>query len=51
MRKLLTDREVDELKPLIDELLPTLNAYYRSLNDAIDKPRTKNKVQSTKLKS
>lgn len=53
MRKLLTDREVHELKPLIDELLPTLNAYYRSLNDAIDKtrPKTKNQAPSTKLRS
>ena len=42
-RKLLTEREVCDLKPLIDELLPTLNAYFRSLNDAIE-----NKVQSTK---
>lgn len=48
-RKLLTEREVSELKPLIDELLPTLNAYFRSLNDAIDKTRTKHKVQGSKL--
>ena len=40
-RKLLTEREISELKPLIDELLPTLNAYFRSLNDAIEKTRTK----------
>lgn len=47
-RKLLTEREVCDLKPLIDELLPTLNAYFRSLNDAIEK--TKYKAPSTKLK-
>ncbi|HET9527841.1 MAG TPA: four helix bundle protein [Pyrinomonadaceae bacterium] len=47
-RRLLTEREVSELKPLIDELLPTLNAYFRSLNDAIDKTRTKHKVPRTK---
>ena len=50
-RKLLTDQEVSDLKPLIDELLPTLNAYFRSLNDTIEKTRTKYKAQSTKLKT
>jgi four helix bundle protein len=50
-RKLLTDQEVSDLKPIIDELLPTLNAYFRSLNDAIEKTRTKYKAQSTKFKT
>jgi four helix bundle protein len=50
-RKLLTEREVCDLKPLIDELLPTLNAYFRSLNDAVEKTKTKYKAPSTKLKS
>ena len=45
-RKLLTEQEVCDLKPLIDELLPTLNAYFRSLNDAIQK-----REQSTKYKA
>src|SRR5688572_19342732 len=49
-RKLLTEQEVSDVKPLIDELLPTLNAYFRSLNEAINKTETKHKVQSTKLK-
>lgn len=48
-RRLLTEREVSDLKPLIDELLPTLNAYFRSLNDAIEK--TKYKAPSTKLRT
>ena len=48
-RKLLTEQEVGDLKPLIDELLPTLNAYFRSLNDAIEKTGTKYKAPSTKL--
>lgn len=48
-RELLTDQEVCDLKPLIDELLPTLNAYFRSLNDSIEKTRTKYKKQSTKF--
>lgn len=50
-RKLLTDQEVSDLKPMIDELLPSLNAYVRSLNDAIDADKTKHKVQRTKLKT
>jgi len=49
-RQLLTEQEVGELKPLIDELLPTLNAYFRSLNEAIE-TKTKNEVQSTKPKT
>lgn len=49
-RDLLTEQEVSDVKPLIDELLPTLNAYVRSLNEAIRKTETKHKVQSTKLK-
>lgn len=48
-RKLLTEQEVCDLKPLIDEVLPTLNAYFRSLNDTVDKTRTKYKAQSTKF--
>jgi four helix bundle protein len=50
-RKLLTNQEICDLKPLMDELVPTLNAYFRSLSDAIDKTTTKYKTQSTKLKS
>ena len=30
-RKLLTDEQIEAVKPLIDALLPMLNAYYRSL--------------------
>jgi four helix bundle protein len=50
-RKLLTNQEVCDLKPVIDELLPTLNAYFRSLNECIGKTQTKNKVPSTKFKT
>ena len=50
-RKLLTEQEIGDLKPLINELLPTLNAYFRSLNDAIEKSGTKYKAQSSKLKT
>ena len=49
-RKLLTEKEVSDLKPIIDELLPKLNAYFRSVNDAVEVTRTKYKAQSTKLK-
>jgi len=40
-RKLLTDRDVEELEPIIDELLPTLNAYYRSVDSTVELTRTK----------
>ena len=50
-RKLLTDQEVSDLKPIIDELLPTLNAYARSLSEAIEAKRTKYKVQRTKFRT
>ena len=50
-RNLLTEQEVCDLKPLIDELVPTLNAYFRSLNEAIEqrRQRTKYKAQSSKF--
>ncbi|HKR13590.1 MAG TPA: four helix bundle protein [Pyrinomonadaceae bacterium] len=50
-RNLLTEQEVCDLKPLIDELLPSLNAYFRSLNNSIEKSRTRHKVQSTKYQA
>jgi len=50
-RNLLSDKEVSDLRPMIDELLPTLNAYVRSLNEAIEAKRTKYKVPSTKFKN
>ena len=44
-RTLLTKKQVDDLKPIINELLPKLNAYYRSIDRAatlsLAKPRTK----------
>ena len=50
-RKLLTDAQVEDLRPIIDELVPTLNAYYRSVDKAVAVTRTKYKAQSTKLKT
>ena len=34
IRKLLTSKQVEKLKPTIDELTPKLNAYLRSINKA-----------------
>ncbi len=34
IRKLLTAKQVERLKPTIDELTPKLNAYLRSMNSA-----------------
>jgi four helix bundle protein len=53
-RKLLSKQQVDSLKPIIDELSPKLNAYFRSVNNAalVGKnkvPSTKHKVQNPKL--
>lgn len=50
-RRLLTEEDIRDLKPVIDELLPTRNAYFRSLTESIDKSRTKYKAQSTKFKT
>lgn len=36
-RNLLTDEQINDLKPLIDELLPRLNAYLRSIGKAAEK--------------
>ena len=45
-RKLLTKKQVDEIRPIINHLLPRLNAYYRSIDRATRlseiNPRTKN---------
>jgi len=37
-RTLLTKKQVDDLIPIIVALLPKLNAYYRSLDEAVLKP-------------
>jgi len=49
-RKLLDETDVTELKPIIDELLPKLNAYFRSVDSAVEATQTKHKAQSTKLR-
>jgi len=50
-RQLLTEADVNDLKPIINELLPKLNAYYRSVDKAAESIQTKNKAQSTKLRN
>lgn len=50
-RNLLSKVQIDKLKPVISELSPKLNAYFRSVNRAADQPRTKIKLQSSKHKA
>jgi four helix bundle protein len=50
-RKLISDDDVSQLKPIMDKLLPSLNAYYRSIERAAEIERTKNKARSTKHKN
>lgn len=52
-RSLLTKSQIETLKPIIHELTPKLNAYYRSVDNAVTghkskAQRTKYKVQSSK---
>jgi len=50
-RSLLSKDQVDSLKPIIAELTPKLNAYFRSVNTAAlvnRRQSTKDKVQSSK---
>ena len=47
-RTLLSKNQVEALKPIINELSPKLNAYFRSVNSAAERQRAKNKVQSSK---
>ena len=48
-RGLLSKEHVERLKPIVDELTPKLNAYFRSINSAV--LNSKNKVPSTKYKA
>lgn len=48
-RTLLTKKQVEILQPIISELSPKLNAYFRSVNSAA--LEQKNKVQKTKYKA
>ena len=48
-RNLLNEAEIKELKPIVDELVPTLNAYYRSVDKTVSSLRTKIKAQKSKI--
>jgi four helix bundle protein len=48
-RALLSKKQIDALKPIIDELSPKLNAYFRSVNTAAI--AHKNKARRTKYKA
>lgn len=45
VRQLLTNEQINKLKPIIDELSPKLNAYLNYLEGAAKKQRTKDKQQ------
>jgi four helix bundle protein len=44
-RTLLTKKQVDVIKPVINELLPKLNAYYRSVDVAATRARARVKTK------
>ena len=46
-RKLLTNRHVAKVKPLMDELGPKLNAYLRSMSVLVTKERDSKKQRTT----
>ena len=50
-RNLLNEKQIKALRPIINELSPKLNAYFRSVNIAAERTQAKHKVQSTKFKS
>ncbi|HLO47263.1 MAG TPA: four helix bundle protein [Kamptonema sp.] len=47
VRQLLTNEQVNKLKPIIDELSPKLNAYLNYLERSAKKQSTKNNEQPT----
>ena len=51
-RKLLTVREIEKLKPLIDELSPKLNSYRHAVSNTVNAVRlaNTNKVPRSKIK-
>ncbi len=48
-RNLLTEVDVNDLKPIMNELLPTLNAYFRSVDSAVVATQTKHKALRPKF--
>ena len=51
-RKLLTARQIEKLKPLIDELSPKINAYLHAISNTVEGQRLtrKTKAQRPKIK-
>jgi four helix bundle protein len=45
-RKLLTTAQIDELKPILDELSPRLNAYLQSIGPTSKPPQSKAEIRS-----
>ena len=45
-RKLLTDRHIAKLKPMVDELAPKLNAYLKSIGKNCAKPQSSSPTTS-----
>lgn len=55
-RSLLTKKQIETLKPILSEVSPKLNAYFRSVNNAVIDQKTKRqitkvKAQRTKFKA
>lgn len=44
-RKLISDVEAQELRPLIDELIPSLNAYYRAVDRTVESKEQRSKIK------
>ncbi len=47
-RQLLTREQVNSLKPIVDELAPSLNAYLRSIGDVQEKKTSNGNKSSQK---
>jgi four helix bundle protein len=49
-RKLLTARQIEKLKPLIDELSPKINSYLHAISKTVEGQRLTRKDQRPKIK-
>jgi four helix bundle protein len=50
-RNLLTSRQVDKLKPLIDELSPKINAYLHAVSNTVESQRLTLKTRDQRSKT
>ncbi|MEM7717208.1 MAG: four helix bundle protein [Cyanobacteria bacterium P01_A01_bin.68] len=46
VRKLITDEQVDIIKPIVNELSPKLNAYFKYLEKAANQEKTKKRTNN-----